>query len=231
MTPVLIRQTQTMGFPTGQRYKGTDEQNAALERQFLRKAEFMHKHGTPIWNGEFGPVYADPRHDADADEINQERYNLLSQQLRIYDKYQIHWSIWLYKDIGLQGMVHSSPDSLWNRTIQSFLQKKQKLRLDHWGNRPNPEVDAVLKPLVNWIDSVAPAAKQTYPTPWFTERHILRAVWQTFVAASFSDEFAELFKDFDEKGLDELAKSFAFENCVQREGLNRALREHAKIAS
>lgn len=89
-----------MGFPTGERYKGTPIKDEKLESQFLRKAEFMYKHKVPIWNGEFGPVYSS---DRDAEEINGERFNLLGQQLRIYDKYKVSWSIWLYKDIGVQG--------------------------------------------------------------------------------------------------------------------------------
>ena len=85
-----------MGFPTGERYEGTEAQNAALEKQFLRKCEFMLKHKVPIWNGEFGPVYEPPT-TPDAAAINQARYNLLGAQLKIYDKYDISWSIWLYK--------------------------------------------------------------------------------------------------------------------------------------
>lgn len=96
-----------MGFPTGERYKGTLAQNQKLESQFLRKAEFMHTHKVPIWNGEFGPVYSP---DAPgSDEINDERFNLLGQQLRIYEKYQVGWSIWLYKDIGVQGALDIRP--------------------------------------------------------------------------------------------------------------------------
>lgn len=91
-----------MGFPTGERYKGTPAQDEKLEKQFLRKSEFMYKHKVPIWNGEFGPVYSSS--EADAGEVNQERFNLLGQQLRIYDKYKVSWSIWLYKDIGVQGI-------------------------------------------------------------------------------------------------------------------------------
>ena len=37
------------------------------------------------------------------DDINQQRYDLLGQQLSIYKKDQVSWSIWLYKDIGFQG--------------------------------------------------------------------------------------------------------------------------------
>jgi len=216
-----------MGFPTGDRYKGTAEQNDKLERQFLRKAEFMKQHGCPIWNGEFGPVYADPASDADADAINQDRYNLLGQQLEIYDKHEIHWSIWLYKDIGIQGMLHTDKNSKWNRTIQPFLDKKKCYRLDAWGVHRSAESEAAINPLVDWIDKICPTAKDAYPGPWNTERHVLRAVVQTFLSDQFSNEFAQQFKDMDKKELEECARSFHFDECVQRGGLNKILKEHA----
>lgn len=219
-----------MGFPTGERYKGGPEQKEHLERQYLRKAEFMTKHGTPVWNGEFGPVYADPKFDIDAETINQERYNLLGEQLRIYEKYNINWSIWLYKDMGLQGMIFTNPQSKWNRTIQPFLEKKRELWLDKWGRRPAPEPEAALNPLIDWIDRISPTAKNTYPTPWNTEMHVMRNVFNTFLAASFSDQFAALFRGMGEEGLEELARSFHFDECVQREGLNRILEEHARVS-
>ena len=88
----------------------------------------------------------------------------------------------------------------------------------------------MLKPLVSWIDSVSPTAKETYPTTWDTTRHIERAILQTFLAESFQKEFAELFRDKDEKELEELARSFSFEQCVQREGLNKIMSNHAEVS-
>lgn len=218
-----------MGFPTGQRYVGAPEQKDKLRRQYDRKSEFMRMHKTPCWNGEFGPVYANPRTDEDADAINESRYQLLGEQLRIYDKEQIPWSIWLYKDIGLQGMVHTNPDSPWNQLIQPILEKKKRLQLDAWGMYPSTEIDNLLQPLIKWIDEVSPEAKATYPTTWNTARHVERAVMQSFLAETFVVEFARLFTGKGEVELDELARSFAFENCVQREGLNRILKEHAGL--
>ena len=218
-----------MGFPTGDRFKGTSDQCQKLERQFKRKAEYMTAHKSPIWNGEFGPVYANPRLDKDADVINTERYNLLAEQLRIYDRYNIHWSIWLYKDIGVQGMIHTSPNSAWNTTIDRFLAKKRALQLDAWGKHPSEEAEAAIGPLVRWIDKVSPTAKDQYPTPWATERQMMRAVMQTFLSKTFNDEFAGLFRGMDERELDKLAHSFHFDECVQREGLNEILRGHAKV--
>lgn len=56
----------------------------------------MKETGTPQWNGEFGPVYASPDDD-DWEKTNAERYNLLKDQLNIYQEAGSSWSIWLYK--------------------------------------------------------------------------------------------------------------------------------------
>lgn len=139
-----------MGFPSGEAFVGSGAQKAKLERQFLRKAEFMHEHKVAAWNGEFGPVYEDPRVGGRevAEEVNGQRYALLGEQLRIYDKYQISWSIWLYKDIGLQGMVCVDPESRYLKTIGPFLEKKRAAQLDAWGTYPSKKVEDVLKPFV-----------------------------------------------------------------------------------
>lgn len=218
-----------MGFPTGDRFKGTEDQLQKIEQQFLRKASFMQERKVVAWNGEFGPVYSDPRVDADAEEINQERYNLLGAQLAVYDKYQIPWSIWLYKDIGVQGMVYTDPESLWNKTIQPFLEKKKKYQLDSWGKYPSEELEALFAPLGEFIDKACPEATHTYPTTWPTRRHLARNVLETFLAQAFSTEFASLFKDFSLEQLDEAAKSFSFAKCKQRGGLNKIMSDHAEV--
>ena len=218
-----------MGFPKGERYTGSAEQKSKLERQFLRKVEFMNKHQTPIWNGEFGPVYANPLLDSDHQKINAARYRVLDEQLRLYDKYKIHWSIWLYKDIGVQGMVHLDPNSKYMRTIGKFLEKKRALQTDAWGRYPSKQVEDVINPLVEWIDNVAPESKEQYPTPWNTERQVTRLINQLWVAKCLSDEFAELFRDMSMDELEACAKSFHFDACLQRDGLNEALMAHADM--
>lgn len=217
----------TMGFPTGDRFKGTDEQHARLDQQFLRKCEFMRENCCPIWNGEFGPVYADPRDDTNAAEINEERIALLGAQLQIYAKYDTHWSIWLYKDIGLQGMVHTSPDSPWNKLIQPFLQKKRATQADAWGKIPSPEVDAVINPLAAWLDKYTPGVKTMYPPVWDTRRQVTRLINEGLLSKALSREFADLFFGKTKEELAELAASFSFENCVQRKTLNRTLQRGA----
>jgi hypothetical protein len=219
-----------MGFPSGDPFIGSEEQKARLERTFLRKAEFMAQHGVAAWNGEFGPVYS--VHEPDpvkAQAIDTQRYNLLGEQLRIYDKYQISWSIWLYKDIGLQGMIHTAPDSKWMRTIAPFLKIKLEAQLDAWGAYPSAPMKAVLDPFVRHIESINPDAGNEYPTNWGVERQITRAVLQVFLSRTLQGKFAEQFRGMGKEELEECARSFSFKECKKREGLNEILREHAKL--
>ena len=220
----------SMGFPTGTPFTGTPAQIARLESQYLRKAEFQISHQSPIWNGEFGPVYADPlvSGEAAASKINAQRYALLGAQLAIYARARIPWSIWTYKDVGLQGMVHTSRSSPWGQFIAKTLETKRKLQLDAWGMVPSSEIDNLLDPLVSWIDRNAPQASETYPSTWNTRKHVERQVMQTFVAESFVQGFAELFRGLGREELGALAESFAFGKCVQREGLNEILMRAAK---
>lgn len=87
----------------------------------------------------------------------------------------------------------------------------------------------MMNPLADWIDTNCAEATNTYPTTWPTRRHLARNVLETFMASSFSMEFAELFRGFSLEQLDEAAKSFAFTECKQREGLNKILSEHKEV--
>lgn len=218
-----------MGFPKGEAYIGSEAQKQKLESQFLRKSEVMYRLGTPIWNGEFGPVYANPKLDADHEEVNKSRYGVLDAQLSVYDRYACHWSIWLYKDIGVQGMVHTDPNSKWMKTIAPFLKRNRELQLSAWGRYPSKQVEDVINPLVEWIDKAAPTSKDQYPTPWATERQITRLVNQIWLSGCLGDEFAELFRGMSREDLEECARSFHFDRCVQREGLNEALEKHSDV--
>ena len=82
----------------------------------------------PIWNGEWGPVYQNASDGADYEEINETRYAVLRTQLDIYHKAKASWSIWLYKDIGFQGMVYVGEDTPYIKLMKPFLEKKKVRR-------------------------------------------------------------------------------------------------------
>lgn len=215
-----------MGFPIpGQPlYRGTDSEKAQLKTQFERKVQFMRDWQVPIWNGEFGPVYPDLK-DSQAGTTTQARLDMLQEQLRIYADSNISWSIWLYKDIGYQGMVYVDPETPYMKLIESFVAKKQHLGLDFWGCTDKEGVRDVYRPFIRQLKDMVPQSlhKKKYPPTWTFDRQVERTVRESLLSEYLVWEFAELFQGKSKEELEELAKSFAFENCVKREKLNALL--------
>ncbi|KAF2185325.1 glycoside hydrolase family 5 protein [Zopfia rhizophila CBS 207.26] len=211
-----------MGFPGGEQYAGTSEHKERLRASFERKVRFMRGAGVPVWNGEFGPVYADPRAASksgeSAEAINARRFALLQEQLALYrEAGGVSWSIWLYKDIGYQGLVYVDPDSPYMRLIQPFVQKKLRLGLDFWGCVDKEGVADVYGPFIKKLKEMIPEhiQKKKYPHIWTFDRQVER------------ESYGKLFEGKTEAELEELAASFRFDNCVRRSHLNEILRRDA----
>ncbi|PKS08093.1 hypothetical protein jhhlp_005368 [Lomentospora prolificans] len=218
-----------MGFPTGEQYEGTEEQKSKLRASLERKVEFMRRKNVPIWNGEFGPVYQDPRKDPHAAETNAKRFALLEEQLSIYRETGISWSIWLYKDIGYQGMVYLDPESAYMKLIQGFVDKKQRLGLDFWGVVNKDGVKSLYEPFLSGLKEMVleKYSGSRYPKIWTFERQFERVIRECLLSEYVGWEMAELFRGKNKDELEELASSFAFSKCKTRDGLNEILRRDA----
>ncbi|PBK61007.1 glycoside hydrolase family 5 protein [Armillaria solidipes] len=222
------------GFPKSKEvYVGSDEQKAKLQAVYKRKRRWMDDRGLCVWNGEWGPVYARREYDGDAtDETNKARYMVLRDQLELYNKDMLSWSIWLYKDIGFQGMVYVNPDTPYMERLRPFLLKKHRLAADAWG-ADDSEVKHLYDPIVNHIVDAVPdeMKRKLYPPLWTLEDRVTRIARTMLVAEFLVGEWAEIFRGLGEEELDVLAKSFRFENCLKREGLNDVLKENAKTVA
>ena len=231
-----IHDYSLFGFPSApETYTSTPEQQRRLRRSYEKKKQWMAERGLCVWNGEFGPVYARPQYDGGeirANEINVSRYQVLKDQLAIYNEDRLSWSIWLYKDIGFQGMVHVNTESKYMTLLKDFLAKKQRLAPDAWG-ADSSYVQKYYQPLLDLVKTeVAPKEEHQhlYPWPvWKLEDRVSRLSRSILVAEFLVKEWAEHFKGLELEQLDELAKSFLFEQCVKREGLNAVLTENARL--
>ncbi|EPQ53140.1 glycoside hydrolase [Gloeophyllum trabeum ATCC 11539] len=231
-TAYSIHDYSLFGFPASpEPYVSNDTQRRRLRRSYEKKREWMDQRGLCVWNGEWGPVYARREYEGDRmDAINEERYRVLKDQLDIYNKDRLSWSIWLYKDIGFQGMVYVSRETPYMQLFKDFLAKKHRLAIDAWG-ADDTHVRNVYQPLIDHLKrEVKPEHQNLYPFPvWKLEDRVGRLARCILVAEYLVKEWAEHFRGMDEKELDKVAKSFAFENCLQREGLNRILTENATL--
>ncbi len=198
------------GFIDGGPYPGLTRgeyvDKAALEKTFLQRTAFMRQTSTPIWVGEFGPVYTG---DIAADTM---RYQILRDQLEIYRRYQASWAIWTYKDIGLQGVVYTAPDSPWRQLLQPVLEKNARLGVDAWGST-DTHIRHIMQPIEELFAQEFPNYQ---PFPFGSQWMINRVIRHILLSEPLLAEFAERFKGLSEQDIDALLQSFQFKHCVQR---------------
>ena len=206
--PGFIHGGDYPGF-SGKRFINKD----TLEKDFLKKSEFMFSHHVPLWVGEFGPVYTgDPKKD-------EMRFQVLKDQLAYYNKYKVSWCIWLYKDLGLQAIIHQNKNTAYMKLVSAFLSKKDSLGADAWGST-DKNIRQVIQPLEELFKKEFPDYN---PYPNGPERQISLMVRHILIAQALVPEYCNLFKDLSEGQVVALAQSFRFENYVKRNRLENIL--------
>ncbi len=193
--------------------RGEHFDRGVVEQTFLRRTKFMRDTGTPIWIGEFGPVY--PRED-------EWRYRLLRDQIDVYRDHGASWALWTYKDIGLQGIAYARPDSPYLRHVAPILETKARLGVDAWAGRDTGVRD-LLDPIEALFDREFP---EYAPWPWGRKQHIALLVRHILLAEPLAERYGESFRGISAEQARELAASFRLENCDIRQGLVDTLRDH-----
>jgi aryl-phospho-beta-D-glucosidase BglC (GH1 family) len=194
---------------TGKRYFDKD----TLEHDFIKKSEFMYSHHVPIWVGEFGPVYTgNPAKD-------EMRYQALKDQLAYYNKYKVSWCIWLYKDMGLQAIIHQNENTPYMKLVSAFLSKKDSLGSDAWRST-DKNIRQVIAPLEELFKKEFPEYNP-YPNGQLSQINVM--VRHILIAEALVPEYCNLFKDLSDEQLIALAQSFRFENYVKRNRLEDIL--------
>ena len=210
------------GFVEGGDYPGISRgqfvDKAALEKTFLERTDYMRQTNTPIWVGEFGPVYlGNPEKDA-------MRYQILMDQLEIYRKHNASWSIWTYKDIGLQGLVYVDPKSAYLQRIAPVLEKKARLGTDAWGSN-DAGIKDVMTPVYERFKKEFPDYN---PFPFGQDNWIKTLVRNILLAEPLVEDFGKCFEGVSVKEAGALADGFAIRNCLKRERLLKILEADAK---
>lgn len=207
----------TPGFISGGDYPGYTRDRYydkdTLENDFLKKSEFMFSHHVPLWVGEFGPVYTG---DSSKDEM---RYQVLKDQLAYYNKYKVSWCIWLYKDMGLQAIMHQKETTPYMKLVSKFLARKDSLGADAWGST-DKNIRQAIAPLEDLMKKEFPVYD---PYPNGRDREVALLVRHILISQALVPEYCNLFKGLSEEQLTALAQSFRFENYVKRTRLENIL--------
>jgi len=197
--------------------RGQHVDRSTLEAKFLERSQYMRRTGTPIWVGEFGPVYSgNPERD-------EHRHRVLRDQLGLYDEHGAGWSLWTYKDIGLQGVRYAAADSPYLQLVEPVLEKKARLGVDVWGSTDDGVRD-LLEPIERRMAAEYPDFS---PAPFGQKQWIHMLVRHILLAEPMVDDFARLFGGLDVEQICTLADSFAFDRTVERTPLAEILKEYA----
>lgn len=185
-----------------------------LEKIFLERTEFQRRTGTPIWVGEFGPQYTgDPARD-------EQRFEILRDQLEIYAEAGASWSLWTYKDVGLQGVRTVAPSSPYISRVADVLAAKARLGTDSWGGS-DANVRYLLDPIEELFEREFP---EFDPYPWGPKRWIATLVRCILFAEPLVSQFEAAFRGMTPDEAESCAQSFAFDRCDERTELAQILR-------
>lgn len=128
------------------------------------------------------------------------------------------------------GMTYVSPDSAWLKLLGPIINKKRELAVDSWAYDDAHLQDGLFGPLHQWFEDNIPAKhSKKYPWQWRMHMHVFRGIRGITMAEYLIPEWAEYFRGKSFEELDELAASWKYENCVQRERLNQVLGRYAPM--
>ncbi|HWU37598.1 MAG TPA: hypothetical protein VN203_08070, partial [Candidatus Acidoferrum sp.] len=193
---------------------------SVVREKFIRSCQYMLENQVPVWVGEFGPVYSG------VPEEDEMRYRLLEDQIAIYAEFDANWSLWTYKDLGLQGVVSLLPNTPWMKKMQPVLEKKALLGVDSWGGSDR-NVRNLLDPLEQAFSELFPNYN---PFPFNAHWQIHRVVRNILLAEPLVENIYPLLAGLDMEEIDELMRSFLFENCCPRQRLCQIIRKEKPAA-
>ena len=209
------------GFIDGGSYPGNSRgeyyDRSVLHDRFLTNCQYMLENQTPIWVGEFGPVYTG---NLEADAM---RYQLLDDQLSFYKELGASWCLWTYKDIGLQGVLNLKPESKWIQKIQPILDKKAALGVDSWGGLDH-RIRQIMEPIEQAFSEFYP---HHTPYPFGAQWQINRTIRHILLAEPLLEDFYPLLDGLDVQEIDELMASFQFSQTYPRLPLCNILKKYS----
>jgi endoglucanase len=183
---------------------------------------FTQKHDVPLWVGEFGSAYNGPKLEI------PDRLRALDDQLSVFNQNHAHWTIWVYKDIYVMGLMQVSPQSSYFQTVAPILKGKQAVFADFWMRWTLPT------PIKNSVDALAEQIQETLADVnvdvHVDNRYVEQSVLSGYTAVLMQPAFARLFAGKSETQLDDILSSFDFANCRPHQELLEILHRNLPVA-
>jgi len=177
------------------------------------KTRFSEEEGTiytnlnkvPLWVGEFGSVLTCPK------EYVSDRLKVAHDQIRVFEEFGAHWTIWTYKDAGIMGTVTMDPDSKYMQRVQPVMELKEQLAVDAWGS--SARLSPIREDLLNLSAKILSLINETGFDKTACSMYLTQMVLSGYTAAILQEAYARCFTGMSDSELDDVMKSFSLENC------------------
>ena len=179
---------------------------------------YAHTHHVPLWVGEFGSVYNGPP------EEKKYRLQAMDDQLAIFGQYQVQWTTWTYKDVGVMGWVTLPPESEYLHTIQPALKAKYDLYSDFWMRWLS--LPPVAQDVEKLADKIADTVTGYKVDRSANRRYLMQHTLSGYVGNFLQPYYAQCFNGMKEKEIDRVLQSFSLKNCTPNIELLNILKKH-----
>ncbi len=214
---------------TGRRYPGpvggVDIDRAWMERNVQERDGWIFDQDRPAWSGEFGALYDGSASKPTNADLG--RLAALEDQLAIFNEHEMHWTIWTYKDVGVQGLVVPKLGSSYLERIAPITALKAELGLDSWTAREQGLLRVEAANVMRLVGHRVAALLGDYSADFNAAgyrkigRNGICSVTSNFVAPLYAARFADMSAD-EIRSMHR--EAFLFSNCERREYLIQALK-------
>lgn len=197
-----------------------------MERTFLETNRWILEHGVPSWVGEFGArYYGTVNSPTNADKA---RLLALRDQLEIFNKYEQHWTIWTYKDLGMMGVIVANPNSEYVKRIKPILEIEKKLGVGLASARRGL-IPTKTNEMVELIAQTVAIDIEDYSLDYRTLRKRLETAISGMVGTTLAPLYTLQFRDLKEDEIRKmLYEAFEFSNCTKKLQLIEILKDALK---
>ncbi|GHU65326.1 hypothetical protein AGMMS49983_12830 [Clostridia bacterium] len=195
-----------------------------MEHMFKQRNRWMLERDLPSWCGEFSTLFDSNILDPSIQDIA--RLASLKDQLRIFNKYRQHWTLWTYKDIGYEGLVSSNPTCEYLKRIAPLQKIKRELSLEPFLDR---KFGGIFADVHGLIQKTAQSVATHYKDYSIDYDDLIKSMGEQSICCKITNVLAPLYANvFSDMSSDEIAimikEAFALEHMVKRGQLEDVLR-------
>jgi endoglucanase len=185
-----------------------------MEETFLKTNKWILEREIPSWIGEFGARYYGAINSPTS--ADRARISALKDQLEIFNRYEQHWTIWTYKDLGMMGVVVANPDSEYIRRIRPILELEKKFGIGLASARRGLIISKINE-MVDLIAQTVAVDMEEYSLDYKTMYKKLETTISGITGNILGPLYALQFADMTEEEIKRMHyEAFEFKNCIKK---------------